>query len=222
MIYAVVGSGGKTTLVHELAEKYRKQGKKVFVTTSTHMFIEPDTLLTENAEEILCHLKENGYVMAGIPEKEKIRSLPFSVYKEVSAHADVTIVEADGSKHMPLKFPNKNEPVIYENTDEILVVCGLQALGKRAKEVSHRLNLVLECLKISEDTVITPEHIQKLVQKGYVEKLRREYPGMCIRICPAHDSFEYQKKVAEYLEKGWDVSELGEEEMKVCLHKKLF
>ena len=39
MIIAVVGSGGKTTLIKKLAEQYRAQGKKVFVTTTTHMFI---------------------------------------------------------------------------------------------------------------------------------------------------------------------------------------
>ena len=48
MIQAVVGSGGKTTLIHRLAEEYRAQGKKVFVTTTTHMRIEADTLLTDD------------------------------------------------------------------------------------------------------------------------------------------------------------------------------
>lgn len=42
MIQAVVGSGGKTTLIHRLAEEYRAQGKKVFVTTTTHMRAEPE------------------------------------------------------------------------------------------------------------------------------------------------------------------------------------
>ena len=70
MIIAVVGSGGKTTLIKKLAEKYRAQGKKVFVTTTTHMFIEEDTLLTDDANTIIGVLREKGYVMAGIPERE--------------------------------------------------------------------------------------------------------------------------------------------------------
>ena len=40
MIISVVGSGGKTTLIKELAKRYRKENKTVFVTTSTHMFVE--------------------------------------------------------------------------------------------------------------------------------------------------------------------------------------
>ena len=45
MIIAVAGSGGKTTRVHKLAKYYRSLGKKVFVTTTTHMKKEPDTII---------------------------------------------------------------------------------------------------------------------------------------------------------------------------------
>ena len=75
MMIAVVGSGGKTTLLKKLAAQYREDGKTVFVTTTTHMFIEEDTLLTDDADTIIHRLKEKGYVMAGIPEGEKIKAL---------------------------------------------------------------------------------------------------------------------------------------------------
>ena len=48
MIIAVAGSGGKTTRVHKLAQYYRSLGKKVFVTTTTHMKKESDTVIPEN------------------------------------------------------------------------------------------------------------------------------------------------------------------------------
>ena len=67
MIVAVVGSGGKTTLIKKLAEQYRAEGKTVLVTTTTHMFIEADTLLTDDADTILRALREKSYAMAGIP-----------------------------------------------------------------------------------------------------------------------------------------------------------
>ena len=58
MIVAVVGSGGKTTLIKNLAQTYRAEGKTVLVTTTTHMFIEEDTLLTDDAEVIIRALEE--------------------------------------------------------------------------------------------------------------------------------------------------------------------
>ena len=65
MIIAVAGSGGKTTRVHKLAQYYRSLGKKVFVTTTTHMKKESDTVIPENIEDIRKQLNETGYCMAG-------------------------------------------------------------------------------------------------------------------------------------------------------------
>ena len=92
MIQAVVGSGGKTTLIHRLVEEYRAQGKKVFVTTTTHMRIEADTLLTDDPRSIIQALEETGYVMAGIREgEEKIRALPREVYAGIKPRFPVCV-----------------------------------------------------------------------------------------------------------------------------------
>lgn len=211
MIQAVVGSGGKTTLIHRLAEKYRSQGKTVFVTTTTHMRIEPDTLLTDNAEEIRQRLKETGYAMAGQPEGEKITSLSPAVYKAACACADMVLVEADGSRGMPLKHPSGSEPVIPDNADEILVVCGLNALGRPAKEVCHRLEKVTACLGIDGDAKITPQHIQRLLNEGYLEPLRAKYPGKTITLVPRTDGSLYQRAVAALLKSGMDAAVLRPE-----------
>ena len=53
MIIAVVGSGGKTTRIHKLAKYYRSLGKKVFVTTTTHMKKEPETVIPTYAKDLL-------------------------------------------------------------------------------------------------------------------------------------------------------------------------
>ena len=59
MIIAVVGSGGKTTLIKKLAAQYRSAGKTVFVTTTTHMFAEDTTLLTDDADVVIHSLQKN-------------------------------------------------------------------------------------------------------------------------------------------------------------------
>jgi xanthine dehydrogenase accessory factor len=184
MIIAVVGSGGKTTLIKQLATQFRGEGKSVFVTTTTHMFIESDTLLTDDPATILRTLEKTGYVMAGIPDGIKIKALPKETFDTVCAGADVVLVEADGSKHMPLKFPNSTEPVIPDGVDRILVVWGPHGLNKPAREVCHRLDLVLECLKITEDTTITRAHVRQLLQAGYLIPLRGQYPNAEITVYP--------------------------------------
>ena len=211
MIIAFVGSGGKTTLLKKMAADFYKEGKTVFVTTTTHMMIEPDTMLTDDSKVIIQQLQTCGYVMAGIPNGEKIGPLSENTFREVSRYADVVLVEADGSKRMPLKYPNSSEPVIPENTDEIIVVCGLNAIGKKAKDVCHRLELVKECLQIEEDTLITASHIQKLIEQGYMDPLHKAYPNAKIRLVPRHDGSLYQKAVASLMVNGQDVSVLKKE-----------
>ena len=193
MIRAFVGAGGKTTLIHRQAAQYRAAGKRVFVTTSTHMFIEPDTVLSDDADTIIAELNRRGYVMAGIPEGEKIRSLSPETYERVCAHADVVLIEADGSNRKPIKFPNSTEPVLYENVEEIVVVCGLQALGRPLMEVAHRPELVKACLGAEDDTVITMAHIARLVCEGYLRPLGGKYGKLSVY--PAGGTEEQKKEL---------------------------
>lgn len=182
MVIAYVGSGGKTTLLKKHAEAYRRQGLRVLVTTSTRMFMEEDTLADSSAQAIIRRLEETGYAMAGSACGEKIGPLDEAVYREVCRHADVVLVEADGSKRLPLKFPASHEPVIYDNVDRIIVVCGLQALGKRAADACHRLELVKQCLGIEDETIITADHIQRLILEGYILPLRKKHPEKGLQV----------------------------------------
>lgn len=211
MIISVVGSGGKTTLIKKLAARYRSEGKTVLVTTTTHMFMEEDALLTDEADTIIDLLRETGYAMAGIPEGQKIKALSKETFEKICAFADVILVEADGSKRLPLKYPNATEPVIPENTDEIIVVCGLNAIGQKAKDVCHRLELVEKCLGIDADTLITPVHVQKLVTDGYLNPLRKAYPNANISLQPRHDGSLYQRVIASLLQCEQDVSMICKE-----------
>ena len=210
MIIAIVGSGGKTTLLKKLAEAYRCQGKRVFVTTTTHMFLEEGMVLSDDPAVILSALAETSCVVAGIPMGNKIGALTEKTFEAVCRGADVVLVEADGSRQMPLKFPNATEPVIPKHTDQILVVCGLNALGQSAKDVCHRLELVKTCLDIEEDTLIEPAHIQKLVTEGYLKPLRQAYPNAKISVSPRHDGSPYQQAVACLLQNEQDVSLIQE------------
>ena len=211
MIISIVGSGGKTTLLKKLAAQYRSEGKRVFVTTTTHMFLEENMLLTDDPATIIRALQQDGFVMAGLSDGKKICALSEETYEAVCAHADVVLVEADGSRMHPLKYPRATEPVIPENTDEIIVVCGLNAMGQKAKDVCHRLELVKACLDIRDDALITPSHIQQLVTEGYLNPLRKAYPNMKITLQPRHDGSLYQRAVASLLSNEQDVAMIRKE-----------
>lgn len=211
MITAIIGAGGKTTLLHSLAKKYIDEGKSVFVTTTTHMLIESDTLLADDSESIKSALQKNGYVMAGIKTGGKIKGLSESTYKEVCDFADEVLVEADGAKHFPLKIPNETEPVIPENVDRIIIVCGMHSIGKPAKDVIFRLDTAKDTFGINDETIITPNVIQKLINKGYLEKLMEKYNDKEIMIIAKGAKTLYEKAAASLIEAKMDTGLIKED-----------
>lgn len=212
MITAVVGAGGKTTLIHALAAQFRREGRRVFVTTTTHMYREPDTLVTEDAGLICRQLAETGYVMAGTACAEKIAPLPTEVYEAVCAQADEVLVEADGAKGRAVKFPAAHEPMIPANTERIIVVCGLHGLGRTVAEAAFRQEEVQRCLGVDARTRLTAAHLQTLVQKGYVEPLQERFPNAGIQVYAAGGSTPYEKAVGALLSAGVDVGLIREEQ----------
>ena len=44
----------------------------------------------------------------------------------------------------------------------------------------YRPELVMACLGVSEETVMTPEHIVKLVREGYLRPLERRYRNVSV------------------------------------------
>ncbi len=56
----------------------------------------------------------------------------------VLAHADAVLIEADGARKMPCKLPATHEPVILPESDWVVGVAGLSALGKPVREVCFR------------------------------------------------------------------------------------
>ena len=183
-VIAIVGAGGKTSRIKNLTKEYVQQGKSVLVTTTTHMGLEPCMVLSENLEDIRQQLEKQNVCICGSLVKEgKIASLPKDIYEQACQLADIVLIEADGSKHMPA-----HEPVIPENVNEIQVVMGLHAIGHPFCEVSHRLELVKQCLDVSDTDFVTKAHLEKLYLEGYKKPLQEKYPNAKIGFFPADHS----------------------------------
>ena len=134
---ALVGAGGKTTLMYELAELYAKQGKRTVALTSTHILVPESKELWARDKEALRALWQRGsYAVLGELEADtgKLIAPAKELYQWVLSEADVLLCEADGAKHKPLKSPRKQEPVIPEACDIVIGVAGLDGLGQSWQE----------------------------------------------------------------------------------------
>lgn len=171
---AVVGAGGKTTLIHRLAEEYRRKGASVLVTTTTHMLVESDTDLSCDSFAIREKIKRTGYCMAGSlcpGQKQKIGSLPEPVFHDLLTAADYVLIEADGAKHYSLKYPAEHEPVIPAEATDVILVLGIWDLGKSCQNVIFRFERMAELTGISGKKTVGIAEL-RLIRKAYEEKLR--------------------------------------------------
>ncbi|MBQ6439023.1 MAG: putative selenium-dependent hydroxylase accessory protein YqeC [Mogibacterium sp.] len=136
-VVSVVGAGGKTSLIFAWARELAASGKKVVITTTTHMY-RPD------------RMEEDGIriVVSDDPERpDKVSAPHAEVLDSLRDTADVVLIEADGSRRMPLKWPADHEPVIPDYTDVTVCVAGLSALGRRTADVVYNAAGLPDVLK---------------------------------------------------------------------------
>ncbi len=162
-VIAVCGAGGKSTYIKKRAEEFAGQGKRVVVTTTTHIFNEKNYSPFKNIELRGTELQDG-----------KLGPLEAEEYKKCCEYADVVLVEADGSRRMPIKVPAEYEPVIPENADEITVVMGAHAMGRRLATVCHRFELIKG--EYSGEETVDMKLIRTLAEKYYLAPLRKKYP----------------------------------------------
>ena len=160
-VTALVGGGGKTTLMLRLARALAQSGARVIVTTTTHIF-PPDGIClinpasTEEAREAL--LREPLVCFAKTAERGKL-SAPDLPLAQMEPLADYILTEADGARRHPLKAPAAHEPVIPPQTRLVIAAAGLDGAGQMIRDAAFRPALYAAlCGKTEEDTV-TPRDI---------------------------------------------------------------
>ena len=142
---SIVGSGGKTTLMKQLAEKL---AGPVLCTTSTKLGTEQAAFFNqhivwenEEAPNLTQELPKSSLISGGIigdSNHQRINNLSeeqFAIIHQLCLEKELPLViEADGAKCKSLKAPAAWEPVIPAFTDLVVVVAGLRDLMKPLSE----------------------------------------------------------------------------------------
>ena len=200
-VIAAVGGGGKTSLIFRLMESFTSIGKKVIVTTTTHMAYEPERSFVEDGDtdKICDQLKNFGYtVAAGLDRsKGKVGCLPKEKLSELKKLCDVLLIEADGAKRLPLKVPGEWEPVIPEFVDIVIGVIGMDALGEPIRKTCHRPEKVSAFLGKGIEEAVTEDDIGKIAISE--EGLRKCVGERKYRILLNKADLSGKDNIAEYM-----------------------
>lgn len=182
-ITAIIGSGGKSTLLKTLGLELMRAGGRVLLCTTTHMFPvagvpwdgsnrrldaapwKPGAAHVPGCTcEACTGLVHGSICQAGVldPETGKL-SAPAEPLGELARRFNYVLAEADGSKRLPLKAHAAWEPVIPAATANVVWVVGASGLGKPVAEVVHRPELFCERCGCEPTDAATPERVAQVL-----------------------------------------------------------
>lgn len=164
-IICLVGGGGKTTVMYELAAMWAACGRRVLVLTSTHILQPADGSFAADAAAVHNLWQQGRYAVIGTPEfaSGKLTLPPQSVYEALKLQADVILCEADGSRHHPCKVPAEYEPVLLPDSDIVLAVAGMDALGRPLAQACQRPQLAAELLGCGAEKILDAQMLTVLL-----------------------------------------------------------
>lgn len=163
-VISIVGAGGKTTLMELLASYYADMGKRVIVTTTTHILC-PQRYPTAKNHTQLIHLLINNQIVAAGKDAlhGKLQMSDCMSVADYREAADVVLIEADGAKHYPCKAPSETEPVIPDESDLVIGVVGMDALGLPLSKACFRIEQVKALLGKSQEHLLTEADMAKIL-----------------------------------------------------------
>lgn len=164
---ALIGGGGKTTLMLALASHLQAQGRSVIVTTTTKIWPPPHfpLLLTDDQNaDVHAICRPTGAVCIGrlLAPDGKVHGVSTSTVCGWTRqhHADVVLCEADGSAGRPLKVHGPGEPVIPPCATYVLSVASVSAIGKPVgPETIHRLGPFVDLASVRVGEPVGAEHV---------------------------------------------------------------
>lgn len=161
----LVGGGGKTTVMYELAAVWAACGRRVLVLTSTHILCPADGSFAADVPAVQNLWQQRRYAVIGTPKLStgKLTAPSQSVYEALKLQADVILCEADGSRHHPCKVPAEHEPVLLPDSDIVLAVAGMDAVGRPLAQACQRSQLAAELLGCSAEKIIDAQMLAALL-----------------------------------------------------------
>lgn len=155
-VTALVGSGGKTTLMLRLARELSRDARVVVATSTRIRPPEGIPFVAGSPEEIAAALAESPLVCAGSHAESGKLSAPKIPFGELARLADYVLVEADGARGLPLKAHAAHEPAIPGGA-RVIFVAGASGFGKTISEAAHRPEIYAAKLGVGPDEIVTPE-----------------------------------------------------------------
>ena len=181
-VVAFAGAGGKSSAILAISEELTREEMSVLVAPTTKMFLDEarkvgplvtSTDQTGLRDRIEQSLADSKAVVAGseLLSKQRIGGVDPAWLPTLQKLADVTLVEADGSRRRPLKGTASHEPLIPDSSTLVIAVGNITALGKPLNDSNvHRPEVFSELTGVGLDQTVTPRAFATAIAKGSLGK----------------------------------------------------
>ena len=132
-VTALIGGGGKTTMMYALARELAERGT-VICTTTTHIWPPGHLPVLEHVTA----LEGARCVCVGRPAEGGKLAAPAQSMGELAKLADYVLAEADGSRGLPVKAHLPHEPAVPAEAGLTVVLAGASGFGRPIREAVHR------------------------------------------------------------------------------------
>ena len=93
-------------------------------------------------------------------------------FKKFLVYVQDNDLTVDGAKRLPLKAHASHEPVIPEEAQRVIMVIGIDGVGKTIRETCHRSALYAQLAGVDEETVVTPQLAARVINaEGYGDRV---------------------------------------------------
>jgi len=142
-VVALVGAGGKTSTLVALGHELADAGLRVLATTTTRIAVDQldlmpyATTLERGTRHLSLALGENRFVFLYEEiRRNKVHGPSSAIVTHLldGIDSDVMLIEADGSRGLPLKAPRAHEPVIPSEATLVIPIASLSVLGQPLDE----------------------------------------------------------------------------------------
>lgn len=175
-LWAIAGSGGKTSLLHALARELHGQGRPVILTTSTRIYpppvaVAPETWLLGQGMPGIEELEERlapGRPLClaqGRQADGKLQGLsPAQLAALLTVPGLWVFCEADGAAGRPLKGWASHEPALGGQERGLAVVAGASGLGRPLDERwVHRPEMFAKASGLELGQAVTPAALARVL-----------------------------------------------------------